>query len=156
MQKEPFTIETFYNTSVENVWKAITNSKEMKQWYFDVPGFRAELGYEFHFTSEPDEERQYCHHCMVTEVKPLHKLAFTWQYNHYDFVTLVVFELFREANGTTRLMLTHEGLAAYPESDPDFSMDSFKEGWTWIINTALKAYVEKTYKPVGRMVKMEA
>lgn len=155
MQKEPFTIETFYNTSVENVWKAITNSKEMKQWYFDVPGFRAELGYEFHFTSEPDEERQYCHQCMVTEVKPFHKLAFTWQYNHYDFVTLVVFELFREVNGTTRLMLTHEGLEAYPESDPDFSMDSFKEGWTWIINTALKAYIEKTYKPIGRKVKME-
>lgn len=155
MQREPFIIETIYYTTVENVWKAITNSNEMKQWYFDVPGFRAELGFEFHFNSEPDEERQYYHQCMITEVKPLRKLAFTWQYSHYEFVTMVVIELFQQGDGTTRLILTHEGLEAYPESDPDFSRDSFREGWTWIINTALKAYIEKTYKPAGKKVRME-
>lgn len=126
----------------------------MKQWYFDVPGFRAELGFEFHFMSESDEERPYCHQCQVTEVRPFSKLAFTWQYNHYDVVTLVVFELFPEDDGTTRLILTHEGLEAYPESDPDFSMESFTEGWTWIIHTALKAYIDKTYKSVTKRVKM--
>lgn len=155
MQNEPFIIENLYKISIENVWKAITCSKEMKQWYFDVPGFRAEPGFEFHFLSSPDEERSYSHQCQITEVKPMKKLAFTWQYSHYDAITLVSIELFAEIDGCTRLILTHEGLEAYPDSDPDFSSDSFAEGWTWLINVALKEYLEKTYKPVGKKVKME-
>ena len=155
MQHEPFIIESQFKTSIENVWKAITCSKEMKQWYFDVPGFRAEAGFEFHFLSSADEERSYSHQCQVTEVKPMKKLAFTWQYNHYDAVTHVTIELFTEHDDNTRLILTHEGLEAYPDSDPDFSRESFSEGWTWLINFALKEYLEKTYRPAGRKVKME-
>lgn len=155
MQDEPFVIETIYRTPVENVWKAITNSNEMKQWYFDIPGFRAEPGFEFQFSSGPEEERSYLHICQVTVCKPLSKLAFTWLYNHYEAVTLVTFELFEEPDGSTRFRLTHEGLESYPESDPDFSRDSFAEGWTWIVQTALKAYLEKAYKPVAKKVKME-
>lgn len=154
MQHEPLIIESQFRTSIENVWKAITSSKEMKQWYFDVPGFRAEAGFEFHFLSEPDEERPYCHLCQVTEVKPLEKLVYTWKYNHYDAITVVTFELFTEDDGSTRLLLTHEGLEAYPDSDPDFSSESFAEGWTWLITDALKTYLEKTYKPVGKRIKM--
>ena len=52
-------------------------------------------------------------------------------------------------------MLAHEGLEAYPDSDPDFSRESFAEGWSWLINFALKEYLEKTYRPVGKKVKME-
>lgn len=155
MQNEPFIIENLYKISLENVWKAITCSTEMKQWYFDVPGFRAEPGFEFHFVSSSDEERSYRHQCQVTEVKPFKKLVFTWQYNHYDAVTLVTIELFPEPDGSTRLMLTHEGLEAYPDNDPDFSKESFAEGWTWLINCALKEYLEKTYKPAGKKLKME-
>lgn len=155
MQYEPFVIETIYKTPVENVWKAITNSKEMKQWYFDIPGFRAEPGFEFQFSSGPDEERSYRHLCQVTECKPLAKLAFSWQYNHYEAITLVTIELFKEQDGSTHFRLTHEGLESYPESDPDFSSKSFAEGWTWIVNTALKEYLEKAYRPVAKKIKVE-
>lgn len=156
MQNEPFVIETIYGTTVENVWKAITNSREMKQWYFDVPGFRAEPGFEFQFKSDSDEEREYRHICQVIESKPYKKLSFTWRYNHYDEITLVTFELFKEEDGQTLLRLTHEGLEIYPDSDPDFSRESFAEGWTWIIETALKEYLEKAYKPAMQNVKIEA
>ena len=154
MQNEPFVIETIYNTAVENVWKAITNSKEMQQWYFDVPGFRPEPGFEFHFVSEPTEERQYCHFCEVTESIIYKKLSFTWRYNHYDVYTLVTFELFEENEGSTRIKLTHAGLDSYPDTDPDFSKESFTEGWTWIICTALKEYLEKAYRTSPKIIIM--
>lgn len=156
MQNEPFVIEKVYNTSVVNVWKAITNSTEMRQWYFDIPGFRAEPGFEFQFISDPAEERQYRHICQVTEVVTGQRLSFSWQYNHYDALTYVTFELSEEDDDRTRIRLSHEGLEAYPDSDPDFSKESFAEGWTWIIDTALKEYIEKAYRPSPVALKMEA
>lgn len=155
MQSEPFVIEKVYNTSVVNVWKAITNSKEMRQWYFDIPGFRAEPGFEFQFISDPGEERQYCHICQVTEVVIGKRLSFSWQYTQYDALTYVTFELSEEDDHRTRVRLSHEGLEAYPDSDPDFSKDSFADGWTWIIDTALKEYIEKAYRPFPVALKME-
>ena len=148
MQQEAFIIETVYGTSVENVWSAITNSKEMKQWYFDIPGFKPEPGFEFQFKSVPDEERQYRHNCQVIESKLFKKLSFTWQYSQYEEVTLVTFELFARPDGKTHFRLMHEGLESYPDSDPDFSRESFSDGWTWLIETALNTYLENAYKPV--------
>lgn len=155
MELEPFIIEITYSNPVENVWSAITNSKEMKQWYFHVPGFRAEPGYKFQFSSEPSEERQYIHLCQVTECIPLKKLSFTWQYNHYDAITQVTFELFELIDGKTMLKLTHDGLDSFPESDPDFSKSSFIDGWKWIIEVALKAHLEKAFKTSWQTNKME-
>ncbi|HET6559252.1 MAG TPA: SRPBCC domain-containing protein [Prolixibacteraceae bacterium] len=155
MQNEPFVIEKVYNTSAVNVWKAITNSKEMRQWYFDIPGFRAEPGFEFQFISDPREERPYRHICQVTEVVICKRLSYSWQYNRYDTVTSVIFELTEEEDNRTRIRLSHEGLDAYPDSDPDFSKESFAEGWTWIIGTALKEYMEKVYSASRVSLKME-
>lgn len=57
-------------------------------------------------------------------------------------VLIVIFELFPEGQ-STRLKLTHEGLETFPADLPDFSRESFAEGWTFIIGTALKEFVEK-------------
>jgi uncharacterized protein YndB with AHSA1/START domain len=37
---------------LRSVWKAITNAADMKQWYFDIPGFKPEVGFEFSFNRE--------------------------------------------------------------------------------------------------------
>jgi len=155
MELEPFIIDIICSNPVENVWRAITNSKEMKEWYFHVPGFRAEPGYKFQFSSDPNEERQYTHFCKVTECIPMKKLSFTWQYNHYETLTLVTFELFEMIDGKTTLRLIHEGLDSYPESDPDFSKSSFIDGWKWIIEVALKSHLEKVSKTSKENIKME-
>lgn len=156
MQNEPFVIEKVYNTSAVNVWQALTNCREMRQWYFDIPGFRAEPGFEFQFVSEPDEERPYRHLCRIMEVVNDTRLSYSWQYNRYEAITYVTFDLYEEEDGRTRLRLSHEGLDAYPESDPDFSKNSFAEGWTWIIGTALKEYIEKAYRPSPVALNMQA
>ncbi|TND07230.1 MAG: Activator of Hsp90 ATPase 1 family protein [Bacteroidetes bacterium] len=139
---KPFVIERIYNAPVEKVWKAISDKDEMKQWYFDLPDFRAEPGCEFRFTGGPEPDRQYLHVCKVTEVIPGKKLSYTWRYEGYEGDSLVTFELFADGN-KTRLVLTHEGLHTFPASNPDFAKGNFVTGWTHIVNIGLQKFLDK-------------
>jgi uncharacterized protein YndB with AHSA1/START domain len=141
MKNEPFVIERTFNAPVEKIWKAITDKAQMKPWYFDLESFKPEVGFEFSFKGGPDE-RQYLHLCKITEVIREKKLTYSWRYDGYVGNSFVTFELFPE-NGKTRLRLTHEGLETFPASNPDFAKKNFAEGWTAIIGTSLKDFLEK-------------
>jgi len=146
MKNEPFIIEMKYNAPIEIVWKAISNSEEMKQWYFDIPGFRPEPGLEFYFVAGPEEKKHYHHLCKVTEVVPFKKLAYTWRYDGFEGNSLVSFELEDEGQ-STKLKFMHEGLETFPHDEPDFAQESFAQRWTNLIGTALKEYVENPISP---------
>jgi len=147
MKQEPFVIERTFNAPIETVWKAITDKNQMKQWYFDLAEFKPEVGFEFQFKGGKDD-RIYLHLCKITEVIPGKKLTHSWRYQGYEGISYVSFELFAEGN-RTRLRLTHEGLESFPLSNPDFAKENFAQGWTYIIGTSLKEYVEKS--PVKKM-----
>lgn len=138
----PFTIERVFNAPVKTVWKAITEKELMKQWYFDLKEFKAEVGFVFEFTGGPSPEKQYLHRCKILEVIPEKKLKHTWEYVGYEGMSYVTFELSAEGN-TTKVKLTHEGLETFPKDNPDFAKGNFAEGWTQIIGTSLKEFVEK-------------
>ncbi len=140
MKHEPFVIERVLNAPVERVWKAITDADDMKQWYFDIPGFKPEVGFEFSFTGG-NEGRTFVHLCTVTEVVPNQKLTHSWRYEGYEGNSFVTFELIPEG-GQTRLKLTHEGLETFPPI-ADFAKSNFVAGWTYIIGTSIKNYLEK-------------
>lgn len=137
-----FIIERTYKARVQKVWKALTDKNEMKQWYFDLPEFKPEVGFEFTFLGGKDENNMYKHICKITEVIPQKKIAYSWVYEGYPGYSVVSFELFEQGN-QTRLKLTHEGLESFPESNPDLAKERFAEGWTSIIGTSLKEFVEK-------------
>ncbi|CAN5581140.1 hypothetical protein BH23BAC1_BH23BAC1_46440 [soil metagenome] len=141
MKNKPLIIERTYNATIENVWKAITDKDQMKQWYFDLEEFKPEVGFEFQFEGGKDG-KCYAHLCKVTEVIPGKKLTYSWRYEGYEGNSLVTFELFSEGE-KTRLKLTHEGLESFPESNPDLAKVNFVEGWKEIIGTSLKEFVEK-------------
>jgi len=141
MENTPFIIERVYHAPAEKVWKAITDKNEMKQWYFDLKEFRAEVGFEFQFTGGPPE-KQYLHLCTITEVIPGKKLTYSWRYDGYTGNSFVTFELFGEGN-STRVKLTHAGLETFPKENPDLAKHNFAEGWTDIIGRSLKEFVEK-------------
>lgn len=142
MSNEPFVIERTYNAPAATVWKAITDNKDMKQWYFDLEEFRPEVGFEFRFSGGPDKDRQYLHICRVTEVVPQKKLTYSWSYDGYEGISYVTWELFNEGN-KTRLKLTHAGLETFPANNPDFAKKNFEAGWTHIVGTSLKEFLEK-------------
>ena len=132
-------VERTFNAPVARVWGAITDVDQMRRWYFDLKEFRAEVGFEFEFTVEHEGTR-FCHLCKVTEVIPQKKLAYSWRYDGQKGDSLVVFELFPEGN-KTRLKLTHSGLSTFPNM-PAYAPKNFLEGWTDIIGTQLKNYLE--------------
>jgi uncharacterized protein YndB with AHSA1/START domain len=141
MNNAPITIERTFNAPTATVWKAITNNDDMKQWYFPLPEFKPEVGFEFSFTGGPPE-KEYLHLCKVTDVVPGKKITYSWRYVGYEGNSFVSFELFAEGE-KTRLKLTHEGLETFPASNPDFAATNFVAGWNQIIGTSLKDFLEK-------------
>jgi uncharacterized protein YndB with AHSA1/START domain len=137
---EPIVMERTFTAPVARVWKALTDVGEMKEWYFDLKEFKAEVGFEFEFTVE-HEGMTYHHLCKITEVIPQRKLAYTWRYKGHEGNSLVTFELSADGD-KTRLKLTHEGLETFPKT-PSFARKNFVEGWTQIIGSSLKDFVEK-------------
>jgi uncharacterized protein YndB with AHSA1/START domain len=140
MKPEPFIIERLVNAPVEKVWKAITDKEQMKQWYFDIPEFKPEVGFEFRFDGGADD-RIYTHLCKIIEVVPNRKLKHSWRYKDYEGESFVTWELFPEGNGT-RIKLTHEGLETFPPL-ADFAKENFVAGWTEIVGKNIKEFVEK-------------
>ena len=135
--------EVLLDATPGKVWKAITDKNEMKQWYFDLKEFKPVPGFEFEFEGGPDD-RIYVHQCKVVEVMPLKKLSYTWSYQGYQGTTLVSFDLFEEGQ-RTRLKLTHEGLESFAiNNNPDLDRKNFDAGWSHIIGTSIKDYIEKS------------
>lgn len=140
---KPLTLERTYDASAEKVWEAITNPEQMKVWYFNLPGFRAELGYQFQFKGGPSPEKQYLHLCEVTEVVPGKKLSYSWRYDGYEGISYVTFALFPKGSKTL-LRLTHRGLHTFPASNPDLGASNFVAGWTGFLDKRLKAFLDGT------------
>ena len=142
MDNQAIKIERLFDSPVQKVWAALTDNTQIKQWYFDFEEFKAEVGFEFKFYGGPDDGKQYLHVCKITEVIKERKLAYSWRYDGYVGDTLVSFELFPEGD-KTKLVLTHEGIENFDQSNPDFAKGNFMEGWTYIVNPGLKEYLEK-------------
>ena len=141
MNTTPFTIERTFTAPSDLIWKAITEKERMKQWYFDLKEFIPKIGFEFRFLGGPEDGIQYEHVCVITEVIHGQKLTYSWRYEGYAGISYVTFELFSEGKNT-RIKLTHAGLETFPADNPDFAKENFAEGWTAIIGTSLKEYVE--------------
>ena len=136
---EPLVLERVFDAPIALVWKALTDKDDVKQWYFHIPDFAPVVGHEFGFDVE-HKGVQYLHRCRVTEVIPQKRLAYTWRYQGHAGDSLVTFELFAQG-GKTRLRLTHEGLETFPQTAA-FARANFLQGWTEIVGTSLKRFVE--------------
>jgi len=140
MEKNSVLIEETLNAPAEKVWAALTQIDQLKQWYFDFPEFKPEVGFEFQFYGG-DGGEQYLHLCKIIEVIEEKKLEYSWRYDGIEGISYISFELFPE-NERTRLTLAHIGLATFPKNHPDFKRENFEAGWTEIIGTSLKDFVE--------------
>ena len=140
---EAVVFERTFNAPVGRVWKALTDVEEMRQWYFNLKQFKAEVGFEFEFVVE-HEGTTYHHLCKVTEVIPQKKIAYTWRYKGHEGDSLVTFELFADGD-ETRLKLTHQGLQTFPKTAA-FARKNFEAGWTAIIDSELKQFLEGKQK----------
>ena len=137
---EAVVVERTLNAPVARVWRALTDVDQMLQWYFDLKEFKPKVGFEFEFVLE-HEGNSYHHLCGVTEVVPQKRIAYTWRYKGEPGNSLVTIELSPESE-KTRLKLTHTGIDTFPKM-PAYERKNFEAGWTAIIGTELKQFVER-------------
>ena len=142
---EPLVIEQTFDAPIWPVWNAITDKDEMRQWYFDLKEFKAEIGFQTQFDVD-NNGVAYTHIWRVTEVVPLKKISYEWKYGGYPGNSLVSFELFAKGN-KTGIKLTHERLDTFlPAVNPALAKENFIQGWTRFIGTNLKEFVENKQK----------
>jgi uncharacterized protein YndB with AHSA1/START domain len=139
---EPIIIDRIIAAPIEKVWAAITDEYDMRKWYFDIPGFKAEKDFDFQFTGGPDDGRQYVHLCTIIEVISYKKLTHSWRYEGYPGDSFVTWELFEEGKNKTRVKLTHTGLESFGTTNPDLAKHNFVQGWTDIVGQMLPRFLE--------------
>jgi uncharacterized protein YndB with AHSA1/START domain len=137
---EPIVVERTLDAPVGRVWTALTDVNEMRKWYFDLKEFKPQVGFEFEFVVE-HEGNSYHHLCRVTDVIPEKKIAYTWRYKGEPGDSLVTFELSPEGD-MTRLKLTHTGIETFSRT-PAYARKNFETGWTAIVGTELRQFVER-------------
>jgi len=138
---EAIILERTFDAPVGRVWTALTDVDQMREWYFDLTEFKPQVGFEFDFIVE-HEGNSYHHLCRVTDVVPEKRIAYTWRYKGEPGDSLVTFELFPDGN-KTRLKLTHTGIETFPRTSA-YARKNFEAGWTAIIGSELKQFVEKS------------
>ncbi len=142
MNTQPLIVERTLDAPIQSVWAALTDVNQMKQWYFDVDGFKPEVGFEFSFKGCGPKGEEYIHLCRVTKAVPESVIAYTWRYDKYPGSSEVTFELTADGNNT-KLKLTHAGLETFTTENPDFARSSFEAGWNEIIDSMLPKYLAK-------------
>ena len=141
MKPHAIQLQKVYPVPITKVWEALTNNNKMKHWYFNLEDFQAVKGFQFHFYGGKDEHNQYLHRCEITEVLPPIKLSYSWCYEGFKGNSQVCFDLSETPQGTL-VTLTHSGIDSFEKQIKDFDPSEFEAGWHYIINTALKNYLE--------------
>jgi uncharacterized protein YndB with AHSA1/START domain len=137
----PLVIERTFNAPIDKTWKAITDTNQMKQWYFpQLTDFKPEAGFKTEFNVH-NKGQDYLHIWKVRDVIPLKKISVEWKYGGYPGNSLVTFELF-EQGPKTKLVLSHEGIETFmPEKHPELSKQNFAAGWTQFMDHGLKDFL---------------
>lgn len=142
MQKgEEIYLEYSFNTSLEELWLALTEFEKMKLWYFDVlPDFKAEIGFETTFKIS-HEGKAFTHQWKVVEVKPQKIIAYQWTFSEYHGASISTFEI-KERTSDVQLILRVEVLENFPSDIPEFKKESGIGGWNFFMNDRLRPFLE--------------
>ena len=142
MKNDVLTVERTYDVPADRIWLGLTDNNELKKWFFVFKDFKPKPGFKFDFMGGPDEGPHFLHLCEISQLIEGKKLAYTWRYDGYPGNSEVCWELF-EKDGKTRVVISHSGLESFAENGKDFSKESFKGGWSYFLNDALRRYLEE-------------
>lgn len=137
---EPIIIEQVFSCSAEELWSALTEPAQMRQWYFDsIPDFHPEKGFTTEFLVDAGE-REFLHQWEITEAHEPHRLAYRWRYAGYDGAGISLFEVSADERGAfLRLSFTVE--EDFNDGVPEFTRESCAAGWEYFITDSLLNYL---------------
>jgi uncharacterized protein YndB with AHSA1/START domain len=131
----------------EAVFKAITDPKELTNWFPDQAILEPKIGgkMKFSFFKTDSEYRQmdYFPEGTITEIIPNKKISYTWQEPNIPGFpnTVVTWELEKMEDNKTRLKLFHTGFK------PDETAKKHNEGWSHFLGQLIK-YCAKRDKQI--------
>ncbi|GJM30338.1 MAG: hypothetical protein DHS20C17_29730 [Cyclobacteriaceae bacterium] len=121
--KDTITKEHQYQAQISDVWNAITNAKEISDWFIKAD-FKPEIGYAYTFTHEDTVISG-----KVLEVDPVHNLVYTWEVGGTGVETTVKWQLLENEEGTL-VKLIHSGISNYKTQEMITKMfTGFSNGW---------------------------
>lgn len=136
----PIVISHSFLSDIDKVWRAITDVKEMKLWFFEnLESFTPEVGFETEFLVEVGE-RKFTHCWKIIEVELNKKISYTWKYQEYDGDAIITFELLEGSNSIT-LQLSMIITEDFPSNIPEFKKESCIDGWNYFLGDRLKTYL---------------
>ena len=124
---EEITKTYFIETSVEKVWKALTDSQEIAAWGADPAEMNAEVGFEFSLWGGDI-------HGTNLEVVKNERLVQEWYGGNWDHPSKVTMELEVKDHGTEVNMLQ--------EDVPEEELDKLDAGWDEEYFGPMKEYLE--------------
>jgi uncharacterized protein YndB with AHSA1/START domain len=129
---------------IERAWSAITDPKEVRQWFGDQSDFEVRVGGEGFFKWGDD-----AHRMRIVALDPPRRFSYRWVIQQPDDMsipfdemrtTLVEYRLESIPDGT-RLMLTESGFASFSEEYQESHYTDNSKGWTEEL-AKLVAYAE--------------
>lgn len=124
--KDKITKEKVFNHPIDLIWNAISRAEEISTWFIKAD-FKAEKGYPYVFTSEPNEKGCTTISGIVKEASP-YTLIYTWIVAETEVETTVTWKLETVAEGT-KLYLEHSGISHYAGETAIAMFESFNGGW---------------------------
>lgn len=134
--RNPIIVEQTFNASADQVWKALTDLDQMREWYFpNIPEFEAKIGFETRFLIQ-NEGRNFTHIWSVKEVLHQQLIGYSWNFEEYSGEGYTTFELVAKADQTTLTLksFVHE---PFPDDIPEFKRESGQTGWDYLIKQSL-------------------
>jgi uncharacterized protein YndB with AHSA1/START domain len=113
----PLILETSIDAPLELVWKAWTETKRITEWFSPAANIVPEKGGAYELFFDPaDHSHMSTIGCIVTAIKPMELLAFTWkgpdqfaEFMNEPQSTTSVEVIFREEEGRTHIRVEHRG-----------------------------------------------
>jgi uncharacterized protein YndB with AHSA1/START domain len=134
------------NASPEVVFRALTDPKELTNWFPDSAVFNGRIGgqvrFSFYKERSKDLDRDYSPEGIVKEFIPNKKVSYTWQLKDMpEFPeTVVTWELEEIDHHKTKIELVHSGFTG--KEGGKLSSKEHDQGWTYFLGR-LKEYGEK-------------
>jgi uncharacterized protein YndB with AHSA1/START domain len=141
---EPFKVERsiWINAPRERVWRAVTETEEIKQWWGndDWEITALEVGATVKF-GDPDDLLL----ATVAVVDRPREFSIQWPPQpQYHSIAMVTTYRLEEENGGTRVTVTETGFEALPDDIRQKRFDSTAQGYETVL-ADLKVYVERTH-----------
>ncbi|TDS18943.1 uncharacterized protein YndB with AHSA1/START domain [Maribacter caenipelagi] len=139
-ENEPIIVTQLFNASMEQVWEALTDVNQMRQWYFDaIPDFKPEVSFKTRFLIT-NEGRNFTHNWVITEVDIPTKISYRWTFDEYPGESISTFELSKKEHQTL-LTVTSKIIKDFPTDIPEFKRESGVAGWEYLIKESLVKFL---------------